>query len=91
MKTEDGSNMAVDQEMPFRVIEFNKDQKRIILSHTNIWRAEEIEKQQAEKTARANQAKKTSKSILIQIPMGIKIMLKTPLEKMKKKMKVLNI
>lgn len=63
MKMEDNANMAVDQELPFRVIEFNKDQKRIILSHTNIWKAEEIEKYQAEKTAKANQAKQTSKTV----------------------------
>lgn len=63
MKKEDNSNMAVDEELQFKVIEFNKDQKRIILSHTNLWRAEEIEKQQAEKVAKTRQAKKTAGAV----------------------------
>jgi small subunit ribosomal protein S1 len=63
MKMENDANMAVDQELAFRVVEFNKDQKRVILSHTNIWKGEEIEKQQAEKTEKVRQAKKTTGTI----------------------------
>lgn len=63
MKKEDGSPVKAEEEMAFRVIEFNKDQKRIILSHTNIWKAEEIEKQQAEKSAKARQQKRTTSTV----------------------------
>jgi small subunit ribosomal protein S1 len=33
---EDGSQATVDEKLPFKVIEFNKDAKRIILSHSRI-------------------------------------------------------
>ena len=33
---EDGSQAQVDEKLPFKVIEFNKDAKRIILSHSRI-------------------------------------------------------
>jgi small subunit ribosomal protein S1 len=33
---EDGSQATVDEKLPFKVIEFNKEAKRIILSHSRI-------------------------------------------------------
>ncbi len=35
--TEDGSAVKVDSKLQFKVIEFNKDAKRIILSHSRVW------------------------------------------------------
>jgi Ribosomal protein S1 len=37
---EDGSHAKVDEKLPFKVIEFNKDSKRIILSHSRVWEDE---------------------------------------------------
>lgn len=34
---EDGSQVQLDEKLPFKVIEFNKDSKRIILSHSRIF------------------------------------------------------
>lgn len=34
---EDGSQCKVDEKLPFKVIEFSKAAKRIILSHTKVW------------------------------------------------------
>ncbi|MCB9223288.1 MAG: 30S ribosomal protein S1 [Crocinitomicaceae bacterium] len=34
MKKEDGSNATVDEKLDFKVIEFNKDGKKIVVSHT---------------------------------------------------------
>jgi len=44
---EDGSQAKLDEKLPFKVIEFNKDSKRIILSHSRI--REDVEKQEARK------------------------------------------
>ncbi len=42
---EDGSQAQLDEKLQFKVIEFNKDSKRIILSHSRI--REDVEKQEA--------------------------------------------
>jgi small subunit ribosomal protein S1 len=52
---EDGSQAQLDEKLPFKVIEFNKDAKRIILSHSRIHEDEK----RAEKEAAP--AKKTGK------------------------------
>ena len=44
---EDGSQAGLDEKLQFKVIEFNKDSKRIILSHSRI--REDVEKQEARK------------------------------------------
>ena len=54
---EDGSQAKLDEKLPFKVLEFNKDSKRIILSHSRI--AEDATK--AETKAQKKDAKKTRK------------------------------
>ena len=48
----DGTQAKQDEKLDFKVIEFNKDSKRIILSHSRIH--EDEQKQEARKTKRAN-------------------------------------
>ena len=48
---EDGSQAQVDEKLPFKVIEFNKDAKRIILSHSRVF---EDEQKAALKEKKAN-------------------------------------
>ncbi|MBR4441482.1 MAG: 30S ribosomal protein S1 [Bacteroidales bacterium] len=48
---EDGSACKVDEKLPFKVIEFSKAAKRIILSHTKVW-------EDAKKPAAAPEKKK---------------------------------
>ena len=43
---EDGSQAQVDEKLNFKVIEFNKDSKRIILSHSRIFEDEHVLKRQ---------------------------------------------
>ena len=51
---EDGSQAKVDEKLNFKVIEFNKDSKRIILSHSRIFEDEaKAEKAEARKAKRA--------------------------------------
>lgn len=37
LKREDGSNVSLDDKADFRVIEFNKEDKKLIVSHTKTW------------------------------------------------------
>ena len=53
---EDGSQAQLDEKLEFKVIEFNKDAKRIILSHSRIF--EDVAK--AEERAEKQAAKKSS-------------------------------
>ncbi|WP_320970509.1 S1 RNA-binding domain-containing protein, partial [Bacteroides nordii] len=56
---EDGSQAQLDEKLEFKVIEFNKDAKRIILSHSRIFEDVAKAEERAEKKAASN-AKKTS-------------------------------
>ena len=50
---EDGSNAVVEEKLNFKVIEFNKDSKRIILSHSRIFEDEaKAEKAEAKKATK---------------------------------------
>ncbi len=49
---EDGSQAKVDEKLQFKVIEFNKDSKRIILSHSRIFEDEARAEKTAERKAR---------------------------------------
>ncbi|MGN0223230.1 MAG: 30S ribosomal protein S1 [Muribaculaceae bacterium] len=46
---EDGTTAAVDEKLPFKVIEFNKETKRIILSHSRIFEDEARAEARAER------------------------------------------
>ena len=54
---EDGTQAQVEEKLNFKVIEFNKDSKRIILSHSRIFEDEaRAEKAEAKKAARKSKA-----------------------------------
>jgi small subunit ribosomal protein S1 len=55
---EDGSQAKVDEKLDFKVIEFNKDSKRIIVSHSRVF---EDEKPEAKEAAAEKKAKRASK------------------------------
>ena len=55
---EDGSQAQVDEKLQFKVIEFNKEAKRIILSHSRVF---EDEQKSAKKEAAAEKKAKHSK------------------------------
>jgi small subunit ribosomal protein S1 len=55
---EDGAQAKVDEKLDFKVIEFNKDSKRIIVSHSRVFEDEKPEaKEAAEKKARKSSKK----------------------------------
>ena len=56
---EDGTQAKVDEKLNFKVIEFNKDSKRIILSHSRIFEDEaKAERNEARKAKRASSTTK---------------------------------
>ena len=55
LKKEDGSNAKVDETLDFKVIEFNKDSKKIVVSHTRTF-------EEGEDTAKSSTAKKGGSS-----------------------------
>jgi small subunit ribosomal protein S1 len=57
---EDGSSVKVDDKLPFKVIEFSKSSKRIILSHSRIW---EDVKRADEKETKKSKAQSTAKAV----------------------------
>ena len=62
---EDGSQAGLNEKLDFKVIEFNKDNKRIILSHSRI--AEDATKAEARKAAPKKAAKKEEENVAPQI------------------------
>jgi small subunit ribosomal protein S1 len=57
---EDGSTAKLDEKLPFKVIEFNKNTKKIMLSHTRTF---EDAKQEAETNAKRSEEETTQKAI----------------------------
>lgn len=63
---EDGKQIAADETAQFMVIEFDRNEKRIVVSHTRIWeqaKAEEAEAEKKEAKAQAEQTKKAVKAV----------------------------
>src|SRR5690606_5957025 len=67
---EDGTTLKVDDVAEFRIIEFNKDSKRIVVSHACIWeeaKAEAVAEERATKkkdaAAASNAVKKVKESV----------------------------
>ena len=55
---EDGTQASVEEKLEFKVIEFNKDAKRIILSHSRIF--EDVAKAENREASKEKKAKKTA-------------------------------
>ncbi len=59
---QDGSNAQVDEKLNFKVVEFNKSNKKIVLSHTKTW--EEPKKEEVkEKNTEADNTQKAVKKL----------------------------
>lgn len=60
---EDGTQAKAEEKLAFKVIEFNKAAKRIILSHSRIFEDERKSEEQAAKTEQAKAAASTKKNV----------------------------
>ncbi|MDO4320706.1 MAG: 30S ribosomal protein S1 [Bacteroidales bacterium] len=66
---EDGSQAKVDEKLNFKVIEFNKDAKRIILSHSRIFEDEARAEKQTERKAKRAPRKAQEESTVVNTPL----------------------
>ncbi len=60
---EDGKSIGVDETAQFMVIEFDRNEKRIVVSHTRIWEQGQVEEKEAAKKEARVDADKTKKAV----------------------------
>jgi small subunit ribosomal protein S1 len=60
---EDGKSIGADEAAQFMVIEFDRNEKRIVLSHSRIWEQGQIEEKEAAKKEARVEADKTKKAV----------------------------
>lgn len=62
-KKEDNGSLVMDEVIELEVIEFSKENRRVVLSHTNLWKEEEKLKDAEAAKTKAATKKRTSKTI----------------------------
>lgn len=60
---EDGTQAKVDEKLPFKVLEFNKSAKRIILSHSRTFEEDKRADERAEKKSKSSSTQKAVKKL----------------------------
>lgn len=60
---EDKTTAKVDEKLPFKVIEFSKENKKIVVSHTRTWQAEEPRKDDKKSNNEAAAVKKINEGL----------------------------
>ncbi len=60
---EDGKNIGADETAQFMVIEFDRNEKRIVVSHTRIWEQGKVEEAEAVKKEARTEAENTKKAV----------------------------
>ncbi len=63
LRKEDGTNAEVDETLQFKVIEFNRDDKRILVSHSRVWEDIKKEAQDTVRKEKGVQKEKTRQAI----------------------------
>ncbi|MBM3401835.1 MAG: 30S ribosomal protein S1 [Bacteroidetes bacterium] len=63
MVKEDGTSLKAEETSEFRIIEFNKDSKRIVVSHARIWEEAKAEERKEESNAKKKEAKATTTAV----------------------------
>lgn len=63
LNKEDGKTVGPDETTQFMVIEFDRNEKRIVVSHTRIWEQSKIEEKEAAKKEARVEADKTKKAV----------------------------
>ena len=60
---EDGKSIGIDEHGQFVVIEFDRNDKRIVVSHTRLWEQAQYEEKEAVKKEERVEAEKTTKAV----------------------------
>ena len=63
LSKEDGGSIGADQTAEFMVIEFDRNEKRIVLSHSRIWEQAKMEEKEAARKEARVEAEKTKKVV----------------------------
>ncbi len=63
LKKEDGGSLNVEETAPFKIIEFDRDDKRIIVSHTRAVQASRDDEKQTERKQKDTQHKKVKRKM----------------------------
>jgi small subunit ribosomal protein S1 len=63
LSKEDGKSISADETAQFMVIEFDRNEKRIVVSHTRIWEQGKVEEAEAAKKEARVEADKTKKAV----------------------------
>src|SRR5690606_23064003 len=67
LRKEDGSKAALDETLEFAILEFSKDDKKILVSHTRTWEEAKEEKEKSDekktKAATAKAVKAVNKAV----------------------------
>ncbi|MEO8255127.1 MAG: S1 RNA-binding domain-containing protein, partial [Flavobacterium sp.] len=63
MTKEDGSTIKAEETNDFKIIEFNKDAKRIVVSHARIWEEAKAEAVAEERASKKKEAKASSTAV----------------------------
>lgn len=63
LKKEDGTTAKADETLDFKVIEFSKENKKIILSHSRIWEDKQNATTEAESAEKEKAAKNTKRAV----------------------------
>ncbi len=60
---EDGKSIGADETAEFLVIEFDRNEKRIVLSHSRIWEQSQVEQKEAARKEARSEEEKTRKTV----------------------------
>ncbi len=60
---EDGKSLKAEETAEFKIIEFNKDSKRIVVSHSRIWEEHKAEARAEERSNKQKEVKATSSAV----------------------------
>jgi small subunit ribosomal protein S1 len=63
LNKEDGKQVQADETAQFMVIEFDRNEKRIVLSHTRIWEQVKTEEKETARKEARTEADKTKKAV----------------------------
>lgn len=63
LKKENGKNVEVDETLPFYILEFDRNDKRILVSHTRIHEQNMAEERETEKKAQKEETENTKKTV----------------------------
>jgi len=63
LKKEDGSTVEAEATLPFVIIEFDRNDKRIMVSHTRVWEQGVAEEKEAAKKEAVAEGEKTKKAV----------------------------